>query len=305
MERGKIVAIAEGLAAVIVWGASFIATKIALRDVSPLTVVWTRFAIGTLVLVVFAAARRERVRISPRDLAACALLGLQGITFHQWLQSTALVTSSAATSGWIVASTPVFIAVLGWLVIGERLSAAQAAGIGLAAAGVLLVVTRGDVTQLMHGRFGAPGDILIVLSAPNWAIFSVLSRGMLRRHSAALLVLLVTVAGWLGSSVLLAAGPGLGELTRITAHGWVAIVFLGVLCSGAAYIFWFDALKALSASRAGAFLYLEPIVAQLVAAAVLGEAIHAVTVTGGIVVLAGVWLVNREGPATPPTPAEA
>jgi drug/metabolite transporter (DMT)-like permease len=301
----RAIAIAEGLAAVLVWGASFIATKVALRDASPITVVWTRFVIGTVILAVVAAARREAGGISPRDAAACALLGLQGITFHQWLQSTALVTSGAATSGWIVASTPVFIAMLGWLWLRERLTSAQAAGIALAAVGVVLVATRGDLLRLLHGRLGAPGDVLIMISAPNWAVFSVLSRGLLRRLSAARMVLLVTISGTLGSSALLAAGPGLSELAGITPRGWVAIAFLGVLCSGFAYVFWFDALKALSASRAGAFLYLEPIVAQVVAALVLGERVRAVTVAGGLVVLLGVWLVNRERTAQPAAPAEA
>ncbi len=293
MDRARSVAIAEGLFAVLVWGASFIATKVALTEVSPVTVVWLRFAMGVAVLGAAVALRRQFALVSARELAAFAVLGLVGITFHQWLQSTALVTARASTSGWIVATTPIFMAVLGRVVLKERLGAARAAGIALAAAGVLLVVTRGQPGELLRGRFGAPGDLLILASAPNWAVFSVLSRRALRIHPATRMMAYVMAFGWLFTSLQLAAGPGLSEVSRLDARGWAAIVFLGIACSGLAYIAWYDALQRMPASEAGALLYVEPLVAMAVAAAVLGERVTAATVLGGAVILLGVWLVNR------------
>ena len=286
-------AIAEGLLAVLVWGASFIATKVALTEVSPVTVVWLRFAMGVAVLGAAVALRRQFALVAPRELAGFAVLGFVGITFHQWLQSTALVTSRASTSGWIVATTPIFMAVLGRVVLKERLGVARAAGIALAAAGVLLVVTRGQPGELLRGRFGAPGDLLILASAPNWAVFSVLSRRALRIHPATRMMAYVMAFGWLFTSLQLAAGPGLSEVSRLDARGWAAIVFLGIACSGLAYIAWYDALQRMPASEAGALLYVEPLVAMAVAAAVLGERVTVATVLGGAVILLGVWLVNR------------
>ena len=286
-------ALAEGLAAVVIWGASFIATKVALAEVSPATVVWLRFAMGVALLAVVVTLSRQWAPVDARTLAAFALLGLVGITFHQWLQSTALVTSRASTSGWIVASTPVFMAILGRLVLKERLGAGRIAGIALAALGVVLVVTRGNPGELLHGRFGAPGDLLILVSAPNWAVFSVLSRRALRSHPAIRMMAYVMAIGWALSAVPLAAGPGLSEIGALSARGWGAVAFLGVACSGLAYIAWYDALQRLSASEAGALLYLEPLVAMAVAAAVLGEPVTGASVVGGAVILLGVWLVNR------------
>jgi drug/metabolite transporter (DMT)-like permease len=302
MERARAAAILEGFFAVVVWGASFIATKVALADVSPVTVVWLRFAMGVVVLGVVVAARGQFAWVAPRELATFALLGLIGITFHQWLQSNALVTSQASTSGWIIATTPIFMAVLGRLVLGERLSWPRVSGIALAAVGVLLVVSKDDPATLLAGSFGAPGDVLILLSAPNWAVFSVLSRGALRRHPATRMMFYVMALGWLFTSVLLCAGPGLSEIARITPRGWAALAFLGVACSGLAYIAWYDALQHMPASQVGALLYLEPLVAMTVAAIVLGEPILLATVVGGTVILAGVWLVNRAPGTDAPAP---
>jgi drug/metabolite transporter (DMT)-like permease len=99
--------------------------------------------------------------------------------------------------------------------------------------------------------------------------------------------------GWLFTSILFFAGSGITEVTSIPWDGWVAITFLGIFCSGIAYIFWYDALKVLPVAQTGAFLYLEPIITVIVAAFILREAILLATLIGGITILIGVWLVNR------------
>jgi drug/metabolite transporter (DMT)-like permease len=301
-ERGRAGALLEGLFAVAVWGGSFIATKIAVAEVPPALVVWLRFAIGVAILGAAAVARRVLAPLPARELAYLALLGAVGISLHQWLQSNALVTARASTSGWIIAATPVFIAALAWAALGERLGPVRVAGIAVAAAGVVLVVTRGDLGALLHGRFGDPGDLLMLLSSPNWAVFSVLSRRAMRARPAALVLFWIMLAGWLFTSAHLFATTGIGAITSLSARGWLAVAFLGVACSGLAYIAWFDALERLPASQVGALLYLEPLVAMLVAAAALGEPVGPVMLLGGAVILVGVWLVNR--PARPdPLPA--
>jgi drug/metabolite transporter (DMT)-like permease len=293
VSRDRLIVILKVLFAVAVWGGSFIATKIALRDIAPLSVVWIRFLIGMAVLAVAVRVRGQFALPSPRDLAYFALLGGIGITFHQWLQSTGLQTAQASTTAWIVSSTPIFMAVFGWLFLRERLTAPRVLGIFLAAGGVLLVVSRGDLAALSMGRLGAPGDALILISSPNWAVFSTLSRGGLQRHPAARMMLYVMGFGWLLTSPFFFSGPGLDDLARLTLEGWLAIAFLGLACSGLAYIYWYDGLQALPAAQVGAFLYLEPLVTVGVAAAMLGETLSVATLIGGAVILLGVWLVNR------------
>ena len=283
----------SALFAVIVWGASFIATKVALRDVSPVTVVWLRFAMGVVILGIAVAARKQFALPNRSEWGYFALLGFLGITFHQWLQSTGLLTSQASTTAWIVATTPVFMALLGWLALKESLGWTQSGGILLAAAGVILVVSQGDLSSLALGQFGQPGDVLILVSSLNWAVFSSLSRRGLKTHPAAQMMFYVMTFGWLFTSLLLFAGPGLAEIPQLTFDGWLGVAFLGVFCSGLAYIAWYDALRALPAAQTGAFLYIEPLVAMVVAAFVLAETVTAATLVGGAVILLGVWLVNR------------
>ncbi len=279
--------------AVVSWGGSFIATKVALRYIHPVTVVWLRFTMGVLILGMGVIARRQFALVRGKSLAYFALLGFIGITFHQWLQSTGLQTAQASTTAWIVATTPIFIAILGWLVLREGLKVIQVAGILLAALGVLLVVTKGDLAFLASGRFGTPGDFLILISAVNWAVFSVLSRRGLGMFPATRMMFYVMSFGWLFTSALFFTGPSLVDIGRLQFDGWLGITFLGVFCSGLAYIFWYDGLQALPVAQAGAFVYLEPFVTVVVAAIVLAEPLLLASLLGGAGILLGVWLVQR------------
>jgi drug/metabolite transporter (DMT)-like permease len=290
-------AILKALFAVTVWGASFVATKVALQYISPSTVVWLRFAMGVIILGAAVLLGRQFALPQGRDWGYFAVLGFLGITFHQGLQSTGLLTAQATTTGWIIATTPIFMALLGIVLLREHLVWYQVAGILLAAFGVLLVVTKGDLASVTSGRFGTAGDFLILISTLNWAVFSTLSRPGLKKHSATLMMFYVMCFGWFFTTILFFAGNNSREFTSIPWDGWVSITFLGVFCSGLAYIFWYDALQILPVAQTGAFLYLEPIITVIVAAFVLREAILPATLIGGITILVGVWLVNRPSPS--------
>jgi drug/metabolite transporter (DMT)-like permease len=289
----NIKAILKALFAVTVWGASFVATKVSLQYAAPTTVVWIRFAMGVVILGLAVGVSKQFSLPKGRDWGYFAILGFLGITFHQWLQSTGLVTAQATTTGWIIASTPIFMALLGLVVLREYLAWYQVAGIILAAFGVLLVVTKGELATVSAGEFIKTGDLLVLISAPNWAVFSALSRSGLKKHSSTLMMFYVMSFGWLFTSILFFVGPGIRQIPSIPSDGWIAITFLGVFCSGIAYIFWYDALKVLPVAQTGAFLYLEPVITVIVAALVLREAVLLATLIGGVTILIGVWLVNR------------
>jgi drug/metabolite transporter (DMT)-like permease len=248
---------------------------------------------GLFVLFLIVLFRHQFDFFGFRECLYFALLGFIGITFHQWLQSTGLETSKANTTGWIVASMPIFIALLGWLILGEKMGRPEIIGISLAACGVLMVVTNGNFRTLFSGKLGAPGDIFILLSAPNWAVFSILSRKGLRSHSASLMMLYVMGFGWLFSSLLFISGKGWEPIHLVPIEGWLAIGFLGIFCSGLAYVFWYDALKVLPAAQVGTFLFAEPLVTVGASYLVLSEKMNLVGLLGGLIILLGVWLVNR------------
>lgn len=288
-------AVAEALFAVVVWGATFVATKRALVDASPAFVVAIRSGLGALVLAGVAAWRGEMARVPVRLLAKLAFLGFLGIGFHQWLQAQALMTSDASAAAWLVTVSPIFTALLGRTMLGERLGWIGVAGIGVAALGVLWVVARGDLGHLAASGFGTMGDFLMLFSALNWSIYTVLSRRVLKAQPAGRTTFYVLLFGGLFSALWWIAAPGgsLGEsVAKIGAGAWVSIAFLGILGSALAPLAWNDALETIPAARLSVFLYLEPPITTALAVAIGQESWRWATLWGGLLIVLGVSMVN-------------
>jgi len=282
--------------AIAIWGASFVATKIALEEISPLAVVVVRFAIGLGTIAVVLAWRHQLRLPHRRDIGWLALLGLNGIAVHQLLQTNGLVTTTATNSGWIMALIPILTAVLARTVVGEPFGRLKMLGLGVAMFGTLVILGRG-VPSFGLFRAATVGDLLMLASAVNWAVFTVLSKRGLGRYPPGLLIAYIIAFGWLMTLPLVGVQGGLQQAALMSARGWAAMLFLGVFCSGLAYAFWYDALAETDASALASFIYLEPVVTSILAATVIGEAITWSVPVGGATILLGVCLVNRRSSA--------
>jgi drug/metabolite transporter (DMT)-like permease len=153
-------------------------------------------------------------------------------------------------------------------------------------------VSKGDPGDLFKGNFGEAGDVLILVSAVNWAVFSILSKGGLQKHHATLMMFYVMTIGWLFTSILFFTSGNITDVGNLTWRSLIAICFLGIFCSGLAYIAWYDGLKAIPASQVGAFLYIEPLVAVI--AWLVLETDNSITLAGGVIILIGVRMVRYQ-----------
>jgi drug/metabolite transporter (DMT)-like permease len=284
------------LSAVTLWGISFVATRAALSEVSPIPLVFTRFALGTAFLLTLLAVRR-RLEIPPRESwPALAAMGFLGIFLHQMLQAHGLALTTAVHTGWLIGLIPIWSALLSAVVLREKLDSVKVAGLLLGFAGAALVVTRGKLSGGLLALPTTRGDLLILASTVNWAVYSVVGRRTLARLGSARATAFAMLAGWAMLAPLFFLRAGWTEYARISAAGWAAIAFLGIGCSGLGYLFWYAALEKLETSRVAAFLYLEPLVTLAAAIVLLGEPVHATTVVGGLIVLVGVFFVQGVRP---------
>jgi drug/metabolite transporter (DMT)-like permease len=282
--------------AVVFWGVSFVATKAALAEISPVTLIFTRFLIGSLVLV---AIVRE---LPPRAAwGSLALMGFIGVFIHQMLQAHALTMTSAATTGWLIGITPIWSALLSAAVTRERFGWWKIAALAGGFAGVLLVVTRGDFSARIFGLPSTKGDLLILISTINWAIYSVVGHATIRSVGPRRATAGAMLAGTLMLAPLFVARAGWRELPRLSVTGWSALLFLGIGCSAFGYLFWYGALERLEVSRVASLLYAEPLVTFIAAVVLLGERVQATVVAGGVLVLVSV-LIAQYAPGALPAP---
>jgi drug/metabolite transporter (DMT)-like permease len=291
--RPGLAARAGALAAIVLWGLSFVATKAALAELAPAALLWARFALGTALLFALLVARGEARRPPAGAWRALVLLGFVGVFVHHTVQVWGLKFTTAVHTGWLIGLIPIWSALLAALFLGERLTARRGTGLALGLAGALLVITRGRLDAGLLALPTTRGDLLVLVSTVNWAVYTILARrggtGMGARASTAWAMLL----GWLMLAPLFFAAGGFATLAHLSAATWGAIAFLGFGCSGLGYLFWYGALERLEASQVAAFLYLEPLVTLAAAMALLGEPVGVATMAGGLTVLAGVALVQR------------
>ena len=281
------------LIAIVLWGLSFVATKVALREISPVTLVFSRFALGTALLVATLAARRRPLVPPPRSWPALAVMGFVGIFVHQLLQSYGLTLTTAVRTGWLIGLIPIWSALLAAVFLKERFGPAKVAGLALGFAGAVLVVTRGRLSAGLLALPSTRGDLLILASTLNWAIYTVLGRGTLHRLGSLRATTGTMFLGWLMLAPLFLRVEGWREYAALSPSGVAALLFLGIGPAGLGYLFWYGALERVETSRVAAFLYLEPLVTLAAAVALLHEPVGAATVAGGLMVLAGVALVQR------------
>jgi drug/metabolite transporter (DMT)-like permease len=283
------------LLAITLWGISFVATKSVLREIPPVTLVFTRFAIGVLFLTTVLLWRKEPLLPPRHSWRTVALLGFLGVFFHQVVQSYALTLTSATHTGWLIGLTPIWSAVLAALFLSERFGAMKAGGLALGFLGAAVIVSRRGSASGVADHATVTGDLLVLATTVNWAVYTILGRKALAKLGAASLTAGAMLAGWLMLLPLFVALEGWRDWSALTPHGWGGVLFLGIGCSGLGYLLWCAGLSRLPASRVAAFLYLEPLVTLVAAMIVLGEPLDLATIAGGLCVLAGVLVIQRAG----------
>jgi len=279
------------LFAVIVWGLSFIATKNALVEVKPEVIVFIRKILGILFLAAVLLKRKRKLSINIREQKWIFILAAIAC-FHLWIQVTGLQWTTASHTGWIIGITPVFMVILGIIFFKEKISSLQTQGIIVAFLGLVILVSKGDLTSLDFIK--NKGDVLIIASSVTWSVYSMVNK----KVTFTLSPVLTTFYLFLIVAIIIAPfainRQNFSETLNLSLSGWGSILFLGIFCSGIAYTLWAQALNEMSASRVGAFLYIEPFVTFFGSWILIREEITFLTLLSGLIIIGGVVLVNRK-----------
>jgi drug/metabolite transporter (DMT)-like permease len=276
------------------FGGTWVAADVAVETLPPFTIAAIRFGLASLILWV--GARGLGMRLAPvrrADLPLIVALGLTAIAGYNYLFLTGLRLAPATDGSLIVPGlAPVATALLAAPILGERLRRGTLAGLVLAIVGLLLVVNPQGA-----GASGDRllGDAMFLGGALLWGIYSVLGRIAGTRFDAVSTTLYGAVAG---TAVLLPLALAEGGPSRLP-HGdigaWLGIGYLAVFGTVGGFVALHVGIRRIGASRAAAFALLVPIFGVSSSAWLLGEPLAPLTLVGGAVILAGLWLVERAG----------
>jgi drug/metabolite transporter (DMT)-like permease len=288
------------LAANAVFGTSYVAVRLTVEDLGPITLAFLRLALGWLI-VGLVALRGRTPRAAPvarADRWALFWMGFVGFTVAMATSHWGLFWSTATNGALLLAVEPVTMVALSPLLLGEGLTRREGWGTFLAIAGATVVVVNGvpgfTMALVPHWR----GDLLLLLSGVCFAAYSLIGRAVLVRHSS------VTVTAWsLFWGVLTTAPLAAVECLAVRSPAWSAMgvaggLYLGIVMTGLGYLVWNWALERVTAARAAVFLNVQPLVGVLLGVAWLGEPATVFTAGGGALILAGLWLALTGRPAS-------
>ena len=273
------------------FGGTWPAGKLAVEEVPPFTVAAVRFSIATALLACGPARGTGRFgRRAGRIFRSC----------WRWVQPRLPVTtcsSSTASSsrrhsdGAIIVPgfAPVFTVLLGWAVLGERVSRSAGVGLALAFAGLVFVVDPGGPLE----RDRLAGAALFVAGAFCWAIYLLIGRPAIARFGAVTSTLYATATGTAMLIPFSLAEQGWNDLEDAGADGWLPMLYLAVFGTVLAFVLFYEGVSRIGPARASAFAMLVPIFGVLASVLLLGEELAVSLAIGGTAIIAGLWLIQR------------
>lgn len=278
---------AAALITILTWGTTFISTKVLLRTFTPIEILFTRFVIGLVALMIFYPKRLKGTTKRQECLFAAA--GISGITFYYLLENIALTLTTASNVGIIITVAPFFTGL--WsakFLKSEKPKPQFYLGFIVAMLGVCLISYDGSSTL----TFNLIGDFLALLAALAWSIYSILTRKISELgYNTIQTTRRIFMYGLLFMlPMLFLMDFHLEAVQFASAANWGNMLFLGLGASALCFVTWNTAVKVLGAVKTSVYIYLVPVVTVAASVLILKEPLTPVLVLGGVLTLLGLWL---------------
>ncbi|MCB0696297.1 MAG: DMT family transporter [Chitinophagaceae bacterium] len=281
------------LAVNIFYGAGFTVAKFLMpRLIQPLGFILIRVSVVCVLFwMSYALGKKYRKRIRKKDWPILILGGLFGVAANQMLFFLGLNNTMPIHASLIMMSTPIIITILSLFLLKERLKWDKAVGLLLGIAGASLLMSAGkELTTL--GKNTAWGDFLVFLNATSYAIYLVIIKPVMVRYRPVIVIrwvflfgfLFVLPFGWQQFAII--------QWSAFAAADWLALAFVVMFVTFFAYLWNIFAVKHLSPSTAGAYIYFQPFFAGLISVIVMGEEVTWMKIFAAILIFTGVYFVN-------------
>ena len=286
--------------AALAWSGAWITGKLAVTSAPPLEVSAARFVIAAVVLAGIALA--TRTNLGRGTIWPVLLAGVFGYFAYNAFVFVGLTMAPASDGALIVPTLIPVLTALAASFVGERITATKVGGFALASIGAALVIAAGQTGDEISGR-RLVGDLLMLLGAGCWAVYTVLGTIALRTRSP---IAIVTIAAPVGAALLIPLGlfeKGYTDVGSWSVGVWLNVLYLALAVSVASFILFYWVVRRVGAGVAAMSSYFVPILTLAMAVIFLGDRPQPLQLVGGVVILAGVRLATlrlaREGQPLP------
>ena len=275
---------------ILIWGTTFISTKILLVSFTPIEILFYRFSIGLITLTVLFPRRLKGTNMKQELMFAGA--GLCGVTLYFLLENIALTYTLASNVGVIISIAPFFTAILShWFLENEKLKTNFFVGFVVAMMGIFLINFNGSMILKLNPL----GDLLAVLASALWAVYGVLTRKISGfGHNTIQTTRRIFLYGLLFMIPALLIFPfewGIERFSR--SSNLFNILFLGLGASALCFVTWNTAVKILGAVKTSIYIYMVPAITVITSIIVLHEKITWIAACGTVLTAAGLFISGR------------
>ncbi|MEZ5014581.1 MAG: DMT family transporter [Chitinophagales bacterium] len=275
----------------LLYGINYSVGKIALQSIGPFTIVFYR-VVGAAILFSLLHQIFIREKTEAKDHLKLALAALFGVAINQLLFFKGLSLTSETHAALIMITTPIIVLVMAWFLLKDPITIFKSLGIGLGAIGVYLLIHSGARQTTTDATVA--GDLCVMINATSYAIFLVLAKPLMQKYHP------LTIAKWIflfGVLFVLPFGlpPALHvDYSLVPAEAYYAMIYVILGTTVLAYMFNIFGLHYGDPALVSVYIYLQPIIATLIAILFGTDSLHWQFVLSSLFVFTGVAFVSRK-----------
>jgi drug/metabolite transporter (DMT)-like permease len=276
-----------------IWGINFSVVKSALNEgFYPLSFNSLRFSSASLFLIALLWIRERNLSVRKEDIGRFILLGLIGNTVYQFLFINGISRTTAGNSSLILATTPIFVAVLSSILHVEKVQRRVWYGVLLSSIGIVLISLGAGKPQSSSSQSWI-GDFLVLTGTICWSAYTVLSKPLLQRYSPLKLTTLTVAIGT--PLLVLVSIPSLKEQnwSSVSLEGWLSLAYSFSFAIAIGYVLWYTGVNRIGGARTALYEGLITVIAVVAAWLSLSESMTPLQILGIVLVFVSLYLARR------------
>jgi drug/metabolite transporter (DMT)-like permease len=259
--------------------------------VEPAVVLFLRAGLVSIAYSIILLIGRKRFpKPTLKDLGVITILGLLNIPINQFLFLTSLKLTTAPHVALAYAMTPVFVLIIAYFFLKEKITKLKALGVALAISGAALIIAKDGLSFTGDGLLG---DGLAFTASLSWALYTIVGKKPSQKLGAFYTTGMAMIVGFILYVPIFAFLPNELTLEDYSMKSWGQISYLAFMTSGVAYALWYHALTKLEASKVSVFNNMQPILTTILSIIFLGFALTWGFVLGALLIIAGVVVTQR------------
>jgi len=274
----------------VIWGMNAVIVKLTYTQIPPMAFMAVRFVMAGALLLIILRVTEGSLRVDRRDWPKFLVAGMVGTGLYQPLFLTGLSMTSASVTALIIATSPIFVALINRVLGREILPLRGWLGIALTFAGIILIVAAsGDVTLSSQSFVG---DLLILAGSFLWALYAVLAAPLMARYSPLRVTALTTSIG--AAPIIVIGLPATLALdwSQVNLWGWSGLIYSALFAIVVGYIIWNNGVKKIGGTRTALYGNLIPVIGVITATLLLGEQLTPLKIAGAAVIFVGLHLAR-------------